>query len=93
MERNNEESSGLTMAQARMIAQMVTREVKRILEKREAARRAEVHEDYMTTREAAEYLGWPLKTVYNKIEELPHVKKGKRNYFTKSSLNAYITGI
>jgi hypothetical protein len=39
---------------------------------------------------AAEYLGWPVKRVNNKIAELPHHRDGGRLSFRTDELDTYL---
>lgn len=45
---------------------------------------------YMSAREASIMIGMPLHTLYKKVAEIPHTKKGKRLVFSESSLRQYI---
>lgn len=47
-------------------------------------------EKYLSASEAAEMLGIPLQTLYNKIETIPHTKVGKRLRFSDRSLRQYL---
>ncbi len=49
-----------------------------------------LNERYMSAPEAAELLGLPLQTLYNKINEIPHTKVGRRLRFAESALKKYI---
>ena len=46
----------------------------------------------LSTEEAAAYLKIPVDTLYKKThtKQISFFKAGKRNYFTKESLNAYV---
>lgn len=49
-------------------------------------------ERYMNVREAAAYLSMPVSTLYKKVDEIPHVKKGRRLVFAESALREYVEG-
>lgn len=49
-------------------------------------------EVYMTIEEAADFLCLSKQTLYNKGNEIPRYKRGKRIYYKKSSLQRYIEG-
>ena len=78
----------MTRSEAKMIAE----EVYKLLVKEGLNPSMMSPERYMGVKEAAEYLCMPVKTLYNKVTEIPHVKKGKRLIFSESSLRAYISG-
>lgn len=46
-------------------------------------------EDWLSTSQAAEYLGLSAVYVKKHIAEIPHVKVGRLNRFTKRSLDAW----
>ena len=58
----------------------------------ESAKPAENKNDLLNIQEAAEFLNLSKSTLYNKVNkrELPVMKKGKRLYFSKVELLAYI---
>lgn len=47
---------------------------------------------YLSIREAAEFLGLSVPTIYSKVSkrELPFIKRGKFLYFTSADLEAYL---
>lgn len=45
---------------------------------------------YVGAKEAAEYMCIPLNTLYKKIEQIPHEKRGKRLVFEMQSLRSYM---
>lgn len=77
----------LTRAEARMIAE----EVVRLMREQTAAPKPPP-EDYLTAREAAEYLNVSVWYVYHNIDAIPHttLPGGRRKMFLKSRLQQYI---
>ena len=49
-----------------------------------------LQERYLNADEAAQMLGFPKSTLYNKIGEIPHTKVGKRLRFSETALRQYI---
>lgn len=49
-------------------------------------------EKYIGMEEAAELLGMSKHTLYKKVQQIPHVKKGRRLVFKESTLKAYMEG-
>lgn len=49
-------------------------------------------ENYISASEAADYLGMSKRTLYNRIDEIPHTKFGRVLKFQKSKLRDYING-
>lgn len=47
-------------------------------------------EPLLTIREAAEFLQLSVSYIYHHIREIPHVKVGRVNRFTKTGLTAYV---
>jgi hypothetical protein len=41
---------------------------------------------------AADYLGWPVKRVHNRIGELPHFRNGGALMFSTADLDRYVAG-
>ena len=66
-------------------ARMVAEELFSLMEKSGV-----FEEKYLSAREAADMLGIPLQTLYNKIETIPHTKVGKRLRFSDRSLRQYL---
>ena len=52
----------------------------------------EQQNNLLTIEEAAKFLNLSISTVYSKVSkgELPHMKKGKRLYFSEEELMTYI---
>lgn len=50
--------------------------------------------EYMNATEAAKYLEIAMQTLYEKTmnKKIPHVKRGKRLYFSKVELDDYLQG-
>ena len=48
--------------------------------------------DLLNTKEAAKFLNLSVPTLYSKVskKEIPHMKRGKRLYFSKLELTDYI---
>lgn len=76
----------LTRAEARMIAE----EVVRLMREQNAPKAPP--EEYLTAREAAEYLNVSVWYVYHNIDAIPHttLPGGKRKMFLKSRLAQYV---
>ena len=53
-----------------------------------------IPEGFITASEAAEYLGYSLQTIYNKVHrnEIPHYKRGRTLRFRRSELDAWLRG-
>ncbi|AEI49716.1 helix-turn-helix domain-containing protein [Runella slithyformis] len=47
---------------------------------------------YLTAKEAADFLGIKLQTLYQNIERIPHVKKHGKLHFSEVELVAYMEG-
>lgn len=47
---------------------------------------------YLTAKEAADFLGIKLQTLYQNIEKLPNIKKHGKLFFVESELIAYMEG-
>ena len=45
---------------------------------------------YMNIEEAAEFLKMPVCTIYQKVDEIPHTKNGKRLVFSDRALVQYM---
>lgn len=45
---------------------------------------------YLSAKEAADFMGIKLQTLYQNIERIPHVKKHGKLLFTRDGLIAYI---
>lgn len=44
---------------------------------------------YMTVKEAADFLGISPKTIANKSAHIPHIKSGKKIYFSRDVIQSY----
>jgi len=51
-------------------------------------------EGFITAQEAAEFLGYSIQTIYNKVNlgEIPHYKRGRTLRFRRSELDAWLRG-
>jgi excisionase family DNA binding protein len=49
---------------------------------------------WLTVRQAAEYLGWPVQRIYNKtrVGAIPHRKEGNRLMFSRAELEEWLDG-
>ncbi|WP_298288101.1 helix-turn-helix domain-containing protein [uncultured Lutibacter sp.] len=58
----------------------------------ESAKTAEKKNDLLNIEEAAKFLNLSKSTLYNKVNkrEIPHMKQGKRLYFSRMELISYI---
>jgi len=53
-----------------------------------------IPEGFITASEAAEFLGYSIQTIYNKVNlgEIPHYKRGRTLRFRRSELDAWLRG-
>lgn len=65
---------------------MIRGEIRNAVEK--AVR--EETDTWLDARQAADMLGWSIRTLYNKIAQVPHVKVGKKLRFTERTLNDFM---
>lgn len=70
---------------AAMVAEMVRRELA-------GMQPAALDDEPMNVKEAAQFLNITVPTLYTIVKNLPHNKRGKRLYFFKSELTAYLKG-
>ncbi len=49
-----------------------------------------ISDETLSAKEAAKYLNISLKTLYNKIDDIPHSKSGNKLIFSKRSLHDYL---
>lgn len=47
-------------------------------------------EEYIGAKDAAVILNMSVRTLYKKLDEIPHVKRGKCHVFAKDSLYEYM---
>lgn len=45
---------------------------------------------YLSIEQASEFINMPIGTIYHKLDEIPHVKNGKRLVFSERALVRYI---
>ena len=69
-------------------------EIKRLLLELQDVPNTEQSEQFLTIEQAAEFLKLSVATLYSKVSrrELPHLKRGKRLYFSQSELIEYLQG-
>lgn len=80
-QENSKKNRAMTRNDARMIAEELFKLI-------QASKLLPEH--YVGTKEAADMLGVPVQTLYNKVGEIPHTKIGKRLRFSESALRKYI---
>lgn len=71
-------------------AKMIAEELFKLFKKNSLAQRP--MEKYIGITEAAELLGMPKNTLYKKVQQIPHVKRGRQLLFKESSLKMYMEG-
>lgn len=49
-----------------------------------------VPDEYLTVREAAEFLGWSVGTIYHRKDMIPHCKVGGSLRFSRKDLTRFI---
>lgn len=80
----------MTRKDARMIAEelykLMSGDVKDITTR---ALENTAEEQWMSTRQAAEYLGLSQAYIKKHVDDIPHVKVGRLNKFTRRSLDAW----
>lgn len=72
----------LSRYDVRMIAEEVAKEVLKALQPQKA-------EEYLTTKEAAQYARCSISKIYHDRAEIPHIKDGRLK-FTKSGLTEWM---
>jgi excisionase family DNA binding protein len=75
----------MTTSELRALAKMVAQEYYKLQQKNHL-----IKDTYLNTKQAAEMLGWSVRTLYNKADEIPHVKVGKSLRFSERRLREYI---
>lgn len=66
--------------------------IERLLTERDSSKSINESENLLTVQEAASFLTLAVPTIYSKVHknELPHMKRGKRLYFTSADLISYV---
>lgn len=77
---------------ARMIAEELAKVMQKEIRKMVVDITVGDMENYISASEAADYLGMSKRTLYNRIDEIPHTKFGRVLKFQKSKLKEYING-
>ena len=77
---------------ARMIAEELAKVLQKEIRKMVVDITVGDMENYISASEAADYLGMSKRTLYNRIDEIPHTKFGRVLKFQKSKLRDYING-
>ena len=80
----------MTRTEARMIAEELGKVLSKDFANIVRASTVTAHDRHLSAKEAADYLGWSIKTVYNKIADIPHYKVGKKLRFSEIALAEYI---
>jgi excisionase family DNA binding protein len=86
-------TANLVVVTTDQLAQLITETVKTALKEQSPipSRSHAVHE-YLSMAEAAEYLQMPQSTLYQYCanRRLPYTKRGKRNFFLRADLDAFM---
>lgn len=82
----------MNRTEARMVAEELAKLMRNEIRKMTVDLVVAETEGYMSVAEAADFMGVSKQTIYNKIEEIPHIKMGKFLRFQKSALRNYING-
>ncbi|MBR1719808.1 MAG: helix-turn-helix domain-containing protein [Phocaeicola sp.] len=77
---------------ARMIAEELAKVLQKEIRKMVVDITVGDMENYISASEAADYLGMSKRTLYNRIDEIPHTKFGRVLKFQKSKLKESING-
>ena len=77
---------------ARMIAEELAKVLQKEIRKMVVDITVGDMENYISASEAADYLGMSKRTLYNRIDDIPHTKFGRVLKFQKSKLKEYING-
>lgn len=80
----------MTKKELNALADLIAERVyERVMEKlsQQAQQKSETP---LNIRQAAEYLGVAVQTIYNNIDSIPHTKKRNRLVFTQESLQEYL---
>lgn len=49
-----------------------------------------VSDEWLGIKDASDVIGWSKKTIYKRIDEIPHTKVGRKYRFKKSELNKFL---
>ena len=49
-----------------------------------------VSDEWLGIKDASVIIGWSIKTMYKRIDEIPHTKVGRKYRFKKSELNKFL---
>ena len=80
----------MTRTEARMIAEELGKILSKDIARVVKSATVTATDKQLSAKEAADYLGWSVKTVYNKIADIPHYKVGKKLRFSEIALADYI---
>lgn len=80
----------MTRTEARMVAEELYKLLRKDLIERVTEINIEANDKQLSTKEAAEYLGYKPKTIYNNISRIPHYKVGKALRFSQMALAEFI---
>ncbi len=80
----------MTRTEARLIAEELHKLLRKDIKSALAGMTAAETEEYLSAKQAASLLGWSVRTLYNRIEDIPHTKQGKHLRFRKSAIIAYL---
>jgi excisionase family DNA binding protein len=88
-------TENLTFEQLPKAVTMLTNEIselKRLLLEKNIEQAFETPEQFLTVKEAAQFLNLTVPTIYSKVSkgELPFMKRSKRLYFSSTELMEYI---
>lgn len=82
----------MNRTEARMVAEELAKLIKPEIRKMVIDMTVSETEGFISASEAAEYIGMSKRTLYNRIDEIPHTKFGRVLKFQKSKLKEYING-
>lgn len=78
----------MTVQEMKFLAKQIAQEFYKLQQKNH-----DIKDNYMSAQQAADFLGWSVRTVYNKKDEIPHTKIGKTLRFSERRLREYIERI
>lgn len=80
----------MTRSEARMIAEELMKLLYEEVKHSVSTIAAKQTDRQMSVSEAASYLGCAVKTIYNKLDVIPHYKVGRHLRFSEAALTDYI---
>lgn len=71
-------------------AKMIAKELYKLIKKDLPLLVRDVTDEYLNTKEAAQFLGVSVHYIYKNIDDIPHTNIGKLHKFKKSALMDYL---